>query len=108
MEFYTKIFPFQLAMLVKMDSKPTLREMFDEDIKVEKDMSSLGESIESRENKDQTPPKKNNKETKLNKDDKEKKLTRIESLQRMVKELTNTMIDLKRNTNESSRKELNP
>ena len=108
MEFYTKALPFQLAMWVKMVGKTTLGEIFDEAIKVEKDISSLGENPGSGENKDQPPPMKNNKEIKLNKEGKEKETTKIKSLHRMLKELTNTMIDLNRNTRESLRKPSSP
>lgn len=46
------------------------------------------------EKKDQPPPKKSNKEIKLNKEVKEKECTKLESLQRIVKQLMNEVIGL--------------
>ena len=61
-------------------------------------MSSLSENLWSGEKKGQPPPKKSHKEIKLIKEGKEKQSTEIESIQRMVNELINIVIDLKRNT----------
>lgn len=80
-----------------------LKLYFDEAIKVDKDMSSLGSNPKFWDKKDNHPPKKN-KKIKLNKEEKEKELSEIENLQRMVKEITNTIIDFKKSTRESSRK----
>ena len=90
-----------------MAEKDTLKETFDEAIKVEKEMSSLSTNPKSREKKGNRPLKKN-KEIKLNNKGKEKESSEIESFQRMVKELTNIVIDFKRNNGESSRKPIKP
>ena len=58
MEFYTRALPHSMDMWVKIAKKYTLRETFDETIKVEKEMSILGTNPKSREKKDHHPPKK--------------------------------------------------
>ena len=58
-----------MAMWVKMSEKETLRDIFYEAIKLEKEMSSLGTNPKSRENTYHHPRKKN-KEIKLNKEGK--------------------------------------
>ena len=57
-EFYTKSIPHSFDMWVKMVKKENLRKTFDEAIKVEKEMSSLGIDQEFGENKDPHPTKK--------------------------------------------------
>ena len=70
-------------------------------------MSSLGTNMEFGEKKSHYPRNKK-KEIKLNKECKDKESTEIKSLQRMVKELTNTIIYLKNNTRECLRRPFKP
>jgi hypothetical protein len=66
MEFYTKLLPHSMAMWVKMVGKETLRETFDEAIKVEKKMSNIDTNPKFGGKKDHQPSKEN-KEIELNK-----------------------------------------
>lgn len=64
-EFYTKALPHSIAMWVKMAGKATPTETFDKSIKVEKELSILSTNLDSREKKDNQPPKRK-KDIKLN------------------------------------------
>lgn len=67
-------------------------------------MTSLIGNARSEEKKAPPSPKNGNKEINLNREVKEKQSTEMESLQRIINQLTNEVIELKRNAKESSRK----
>ena len=91
-----------MAMFVKRAAKPTLIETFDEAIKVEKDMSAIKtnprvdtDSASSSRKKSESPSKT------TNPDKKGQDALDLDSLQRVIKKLSNEIIDLKKGTSKS-------
>ena len=105
-EFYIVALPPAIAMFVKAREKITLAENFLEAIKVEKDMASISSHQGNEENK----PYSSEKNTKKNKgilrtDTKKKDKEPIDttSMKRVIKQLTNDIIDLKKNIGEGKK-----
>ena len=87
-------------MFVKAREKRTLAENFLEAIKVEKDLASISSHQGNRENKPSSSKKSIRKKKGIPKSDSEKKEkdpTDMESMQRVIKQLINDKIDLKKN-----------
>ena len=85
-EFYIVALPPSIAMFVKAREKRTLAENFIEAIKVEKDIASISSSQgnEDTEKKDKDP-------------------TDMASMQRVIKQLTNELIDIKKSKGEGKK-----
>ena len=99
-EFYIVALPPPIAMFVKAREKITLVENFLEAIKVEKDLESISSHQGNEENKTSSS-KKNTKKNKgilrTNIEKKDKEPTDMASMHRVIKKLTNDIIDLKKN-----------
>ena len=102
-EYYTVALPPTVAMLVKAQEKRTLAKKFREAIKVEKDMASISIHQGNEENKPSSS-KKNTKKSKgilrTDTEKKDKEPTDMASMQRVIKQLTNGLIDPKKNKGE--------
>jgi hypothetical protein len=99
-EFYTASLPPVVAMFVKVQEKRTLEKKILEAIKVEKDMASISSHQGNEENKPSSSKKNTNKSKGILRTDTEKKdkePTDMASMQRVIKQLTNDIIDLKKN-----------
>jgi hypothetical protein len=93
-ELYTSGLPMSMEMFVKNAEKSTLEEAFQEALKVEKNMMSLKGNPGEESSKDKGKSKEI-----VSKPPEEKKnydSMDMESLQRIVKKLSNEMIDLKK------------
>jgi len=103
MEFYITALLVPIVMLVKRSNAQTLQGAIDEAIKVENEMINLTTCHHTIEEKKASQSSKNNNGS----DDKaidikEKDTTDVEVLHRIIKKLTNTVIDMKRNSREST------
>jgi len=103
MEFYVSSLPVPTTMWVKRSNVETLQGAIDEAVKVENEMISLttchpttGEKRAS-----QTSKKNNGNDNKWAKT-KDKDAMDVEGLHRIIKKLTNTVIDMRRNHGEST------
>ena len=109
-EFYTIALPPPVAMFVKGKEKQTLEENFLESIKVEKHLVVISSHQGNEESKASSSDK-NIKKSKgifqygIKKEAKDP--TDMESMQRVIKQLTNEIIDLKKNKGEGN-KPFNP
>lgn len=93
-EYYTSPLPQTMAMFVKQTRKTTLQDNFVEPIRVENDLASLkGNQANDKPSSSRTPVK-----THTNRRDQDS--FDIEGLQRIVKQLSNEIIDLKKNLGE--------
>jgi hypothetical protein len=105
-EFYTTTFPPYIAMFVKARKKRNLAENLLEAIKVEKDMASISSHQGNEENKPSSLEK-NRKKSKgilrMNTEKKDKEPMDMESMQRVIKKLTNDIIDLNKNKGEGKK-----
>lgn len=95
-KFYNSVLPQTMAMFVKQAQKLTLQGNFAEAIKVEKDLASL------KVNKRNDKPSTSRAPVKTHTHRREQDSFDIEGLQRMVKQLSNEIIDLKKNSGEST------
>ena len=105
-EFYTTTLPPPIAMFVKAREKRTLAENFLEAIKVEKDLASISSHQGNEENKPSSSEKNIKKNKGILKSDTEKKEkdpTDMASMQRVIKQLTNDIINLKKNKGEGKK-----
>ena len=97
-------------MFVKEREKRTLAKKILEAIKVEKDLASISSHQGNEENKPSSSVKSIKKNKEILRSDAEKKEndpTNMESMQRVIKQLTNEIIDLKKNKGEG-KKPFNP
>jgi predicted Mrr-cat superfamily restriction endonuclease len=99
-EFYTSSFPMSIAMFIKNVEKSTLEESFQESLKVEKNMLSLKGNPGVESSKDNVKSKEAM--YKPSKDKKNYDSMDMETLQRIVKKISNELIDLKKNGAEGS------
>ena len=93
-------------MFVKAREKITLEENFVEAIKVEKDLESISIHQNNEEIKPSSPEKSIKKNKGIPRSDlekKEKEPTDMESMQRVIKKITNKIIDLKKNKGEKKK-----
>ena len=91
--------PPTIAVFVKAQEKRTQAEKFVESIKVEKDMASISIHQGNEENKPSSSKKNINKIKgilRLDTEKKDKEPTNMASMQRVIKQLTNDIIDLRR------------
>ena len=102
-EFYTSALPVSMAMFVRQKAKLTLAEKFEEAIEVEKDMSAIKtnprvdtDAASSSRKKTDSPTKNTNPEKKG------QDSLDLDSLQRVIKKMSNEIIDLKKGTSEST------
>ena len=102
-EFYTSALPVSMAMFVRRAAKPTLTETFDEAIKVEKYMFAIKtnpgvdtDSASSSRKKTESPSKTSTPEKKG------QDALELDNLQRVIKKLSNEIIDLKKGTSENT------
>lgn len=95
-EFYTSAFSQTMAMFVKQDQKTTLQGNFAEAIRVETNLVSL------KVNEGNDKPSTSRTPIKTHTDRRGQDAFDIEGLQRMVKQLFNEIIDLKKNSGEST------
>ena len=103
-EFYTSALPGKIAMFVRQKAKLTLAENFEEAIKVEKDVSATKEnsgvdtdSTSSSRKKTDSPAK-----TTTGSDKRSQDALDLDSLQRVIKKLSNEIIDLKKGTSDNT------
>lgn len=102
MEFYITALPIPIAMWVKRSNAQTLQGAIDEAIKVENEMINvIACHHTTREKKSSQASKKNNGSDNKVADGKERDTTDVEGLHWIIKKLTNTFIDMKRNSGES-------
>jgi hypothetical protein len=101
-EFYIATLPLATTMFVKEREKRTLAEIFLEAIKVDKDMASISSHQGNEENKPSSSEKKTKKNKGILRMDTEKDNEPMDMarMQRVIKQLTNDIIDLKRNKGE--------
>ena len=103
-EFYTSALPGKIAMFVRQKAKLTLAENFEEAIKVEKDVfatkanSGVDTDAASSSRKKMDSPAKAN----TTSDKKGQDALDLDSLQRVIKKLSNEIIDLKKGTSDSA------
>ena len=98
-EFYTSALPGKIAMFVRQKAKLTLAENFEEAIKVEKDVTATkanprvdtDSASSSSRKKTDTPAK-----ATTSSDKKSQDALDLDSLQRVIKKLSNEIIDLKK------------
>ena len=98
-EFYTTALPPSIAMFVKARHKRTLAEIFIEAQQVEKDIASISSSQGNEENKPSLSEKNTKKgkgTLRMDTERKDKEPTDMASMQRVIKQLTNGLIDLKK------------
>jgi hypothetical protein len=101
-EFYTSSLPMSLVMFFKNTEKTTLKSTFKEALKIQKNMLSLKGNFGVEFSKDKTNPKTKSTTTKISKEKKDIDFMDMETLQIIVKKLSNTIIDLKNNPGEGS------
>ena len=102
-EFYTSALPVSMAMFFRQKSKLTLVENFEEAIKVENDMSAIKENPGVDTDSASSSRKKTDSPTiKTNSEKKGQDALDLDSLQRVIKKLSNEIIDLKKGTSEST------
>jgi len=103
MEFYITALPVPTAMWVKRSNTQTLQGAIDEAVKVENEMLSLTACHHTTgEKKSSQASKKINGSDNKGTETKERDTTDVEGLHRIIKKLTNTVIDMKRNSGEST------
>lgn len=103
MEFYTTALFVPTAMWVKRSNTQTLQGAIDVPVKVENEMLCLMACHHTtREKKTSQPSKKNSGSDNKVVEGKERDTTEVERLHRIIKKLTNTIIDMKRNSGEST------
>lgn len=103
MEFYISALPVPTSMWVKRSNVKTLQGAIDEAVKVENEMISLTACHpKTREKKAPQTSKKNNGNDNKGAETKDKETTDVEGLHRIIKKLTNTVIDMRRNHREST------
>ena len=95
-KLYTLALLPTMAMFVKQDQKITLQGNFAEAIRGEKDLSSL------KVNQGSDKPSTSRTPVKTHIDRREQDAFNIEGLQRMVRQLSNKILDLKKNSREST------
>jgi hypothetical protein len=98
-EFYTVAFSSPIAMFLKRKEKQNLDENLEEDIKAKKDLESISNNLGNEEKYFSTSENngKNNMGTfKTDSDKKEKEPADMNSMQRMIKQLKNAIIYLKK------------
>lgn len=97
-EFYTAALPPSVAMFVKARQKRTLAENFIEALQVENDIASIASSQGNEENKPSSSEKPIKKKgiLKTDMEKREKEPTDMASMQRVLKQITNELIDLKK------------
>jgi len=103
MEFYITALPVPTAMWDKRSNAQTLQGAINEAIKVENEMISLTTCHHTSEGKkaSQSPKKNNGSDNKVV-EGKERGTEDVEGLHQIIKKLTNTVIDMKRNYGEST------
>ena len=97
--------PPSIAMFVKSREKRNLAENFIEAMKVEKDIASISSSQGNEENKPSSSEKNTKKKGILIMDTekKDKEPSDMESMQRVLKQITNELIDLKKSKGEGKK-----
>jgi hypothetical protein len=101
-EFYTSSLPMSMVMFFKNVEKTTLEATFKESLKIEKNMLSLKGNPGVESSKEKTNPKTKSTATKTSEEKKDTDSMDMEALQRIVKKLSNEIIDLKKNSGEGS------
>ena len=101
-KFYTTSLPPSIAMFVKARQKRTLAENFIKALQVEKDIASISSSQGNEENKPSSSEKTIKKKgiLKTDTEKKDKEPTDMASMQRVLKQITNELIDLKKRKGE--------
>ena len=104
-EFYTTALPPSIAMFVKAQENRTLVENFIEAMKVEKDIVSISTSQGNEENKPSSLEKNTKKKGSLRTDSEkqDKEPTNMASMQRVLKQIMNELIDLKKSKGEGNK-----
>jgi len=103
MEFYITAFPVPTAMWVKRSNSQTLQVSIDEAVKVENEMLNLTTCHHTtKEKKASQASKKINGSDNKGAETKEKDTTDVEGLHRIIKKLTNIVINMKMNSGEST------
>ena len=104
-EFYIAALLPSIAMFVKARENRTLAENFIEDMKVEKDIASISSSQGNEENKPSSSEKNTKKKgiLRMDTEKKDKEPTDMASMQRVIKQLMNDIIDLKKNKGEGKK-----
>jgi len=103
MEFYVSAFPVPTAMWVKRSNVQTFQGAIDEVVKFENEMISLTAChYTTKVKKASQSYKKSSGSGNKVAETKEKDATDVEGLHRIIKKLTNTVIDMKRNVGEST------
>jgi hypothetical protein len=97
-EFYTAALPPSIAMFVKDQHKITLAKNFIEALQVEKDIASIASSQGNEENKPSSLEKIMKKKgiLKIDTEKKDKEPINMASMQRVLKQFMNELIDLKK------------
>ena len=93
-------------MFVKSKETQTLGENLEESIKVEKDLEAISNHPGNEENEasiSKKNGKKNKGSSKMDLDKKQKEPTNMDSIQRIIKKLTNEIIDLKKSNGEGKK-----
>jgi hypothetical protein len=93
LEFYTTSLPSSITIFVKREAKNTLDETIEETLDVEMEMTSIVNKV-AVEDRRALPP--TNRVT-LKDEKKDKEALDFESLQKLVKSLTNDILDIKKN-----------
>jgi hypothetical protein len=104
-EFYTAALPPSVAMFGKARQKITLAENFIEALQVEKDIASIASSQGNEENKPSLSEKPIEKKgiLKIDTEKNDQEPTDMASMQRVLKQITNELIDLKKNKGEGKK-----
>jgi hypothetical protein len=103
-EFYSSTLPVSIAMFVKRESKNTLTEEMQEDLYVEKEISSIASKSPSEDSRSSITTKK----TIVKDEMKDKDVFDMENLQKVMKTLANEIVDVKRKLVEVSNKSFRP
>jgi hypothetical protein len=101
-EFYTLALLFSMAMFFKRDKNHTLDDTFKEAIKVEKHMQILKTNPGEDANKVKSNTKKKIHPPKSPQGKKDQDSLDMEILQRIIKKLSNEIVDMNRNTREGT------
>lgn len=101
-KFYTSALPLSMAMFVKRSKLENLEETFEEAILVEKEMMSLKPHLMNESDGTSSSRKKSENSNRNNNEKKETDNFDLENLQRVIKKLSNDMIDLKKNNTETN------
>lgn len=105
MELYITTLPLPIVMWFKRSNAQTLQGAINEAVKVDNEMLSLTACHHTiGEKKASQASKKNNGSDNKGAETKEKNTTDVEDLHQIIKKLTNSVIDMKRNPGESTSK----